>query len=911
MSWKSIVLYSASGLALAAASAPAAAQDAGDTSPPADVQADAQDGEIVVTGIRESLEAAAAIKRESDQVVDSIVADDIGKFPDPTVAAALQRVPGVQVTIGSDNEVVGPLIRGLGDVFTTLNGREIFTGAGRGFSFQDLPAEALAGADVYKSNSANLIEGGVAGLVNLKLHRAFDFDDFTLAGSAKGTYSHQADKLNPAVGFLMADRWQTGIGEFGALVDISYSQNDYSQAIAFNSEARSTNIFPVGVAPRDVAAPTNVGGLNNFGSYKRPQINGSLQWRPSSDLELYADGLFSGYRSKYSTAFILYDSFSASKIDNVEVGDQCFDAYVSGAGFYADPDVDPSVTTQHFCQATAMTVHNVGTISSDQAHQAWTNLYLGAGGFKYNHGRLHLNGDVSYQYSKYTRHTFIMDIGKRVPQVDIITNVGGGTQYNAPGNPLNEPDDYKFINGLYQDNADSIGSLFAAQLDGTYDVGGILKNIQVGGRFADRKARTQQFIINIPVTALGVSVAGNGLPADFLSETPGIPQANGGDPWLIPDPDYLREGYIQNQLKTIFGIPTGTPDYDPTRGFEAGEKTYAGYLQGAYEFDLGGITADGLIGLRLTRTDRTITGSGTVITDGVPSIVAVTRDTSDTDLLPNASMRLKFGGGLQARFAYSKTLSRPGFGSLNPGLNYIVQTNPNIPNSGSSGNPDLRPQKADAFDATLEYYFNRSDYVAIGLFYKNIKDRVVNSVEPVVIDGISYQISRPRNLGSADLKGIEASTQTFFDFLPGALSGFGVYANFTYLDGQVTTPDDPLADVQLLGVSKYNFNAALLYEKYGLSVRAAYTYRSRYADGDDTPGFSLRPVDQEIFLNRVRPSGRLDISVGYEITKQITLSLDAINVTKSAYKSYWDDARNPRDIRSYDDLYAIGLRFQF
>src|SRR3546814_13183327 len=137
------------------------------TAPPAEgsgadaAASEAQGGDIVVTGIRQSLSRAAEIKRESTAVVDSIVAEDIGKLPDLTTAPALQRVPGVQVVVGGNNEIVGARIRGLDDIVTTLNGREIFTGVGRGFSFQDLPAEALAGVDVYKSSSAERLEGGV------------------------------------------------------------------------------------------------------------------------------------------------------------------------------------------------------------------------------------------------------------------------------------------------------------------------------------------------------------------------------------------------------------------------------------------------------------------------------------------------------------------------------------------------------------------------------------------------------------------------------------------------------------------------------------------------------------------------------------------------------------------------------
>src|SRR3977135_219601 len=120
--------------------------------------------EVVVTGQRASLQKAVQIKRDAAQVVESVVADDIGKFPDNTVAEALQRVPGIQTVNNFNNEIVNPLIRGIGDILTTVDGREMFTGVGRGFAFQDLPSEALARADVYKSSSANLIEGGVAGV---------------------------------------------------------------------------------------------------------------------------------------------------------------------------------------------------------------------------------------------------------------------------------------------------------------------------------------------------------------------------------------------------------------------------------------------------------------------------------------------------------------------------------------------------------------------------------------------------------------------------------------------------------------------------------------------------------------------------------------------------------------------------
>lgn len=191
--------------------------------------------DVIVVGIRNSLEKAQEIKRNSDNVVDSIVADDIGKFPDNTVAAALQRVPGVQVVNNWNNEIASPLIRGIGDIATTLDGREIFTGVGRGFAFQDLPAEALSGADVYKSNSADLVEGGIAGVINLKRVKPFGFKEgWTVAANLRGMNGEQVDKIGLTGGVLVSNRWDTDKGEMGLLLDVSYSDQHFNRPISFN-----------------------------------------------------------------------------------------------------------------------------------------------------------------------------------------------------------------------------------------------------------------------------------------------------------------------------------------------------------------------------------------------------------------------------------------------------------------------------------------------------------------------------------------------------------------------------------------------------------------------------------------------------------------------------------------------------
>ena len=242
--------------------------------------------EVVVTGVRASIQSAESIKRNSDNIVDSIVAEDIGKFPDNSLADSLQRITGVQVfrNAGETEQVV---VRGLPNVISTLNGREIFSAAGRTFSFQNLPAEAVARVDVYKTNTADLIEGGIAGTINTDLHRPLDFKGFEIAGSFREIHSEIAEHNDPIGSLLISDRWHTSIGDFGALLDVSYQKQHYDEPAAFD-DVRN----PVTFNGQTFLAPNVVGDVYNVGRRERPQANFSLQWKPNSELEFYVDGLW-------------------------------------------------------------------------------------------------------------------------------------------------------------------------------------------------------------------------------------------------------------------------------------------------------------------------------------------------------------------------------------------------------------------------------------------------------------------------------------------------------------------------------------------------------------------------------------------------------------------------------------------
>ncbi|RZL28601.1 MAG: TonB-dependent receptor, partial [Sphingomonas sp.] len=274
------------------------------------------DGDIVVTGVRASLSSAQAIKRNADQIVDSIVAEDIGKLPDRNVAEALQRITGVQIqrSFGEGSQVA---IRGLSQVRTEINGRDVFTAnGGRNLSLEDVPSELLAGVDVYKNPSAEQIEGGLGGLINLRTRKPFDFDGFKASISGSSNYYDLYSTTKPQANLLLSDRWSTGIGEIGVLVDLAYQQTAFrqdqisSQPFYLLNEARNAN--GTFVNPLDAATAAGLGrtgtptylshgvGIGEYlGDRRRLGTDIAVQWKPTDRLLLTGEYIRSDFKFRY------------------------------------------------------------------------------------------------------------------------------------------------------------------------------------------------------------------------------------------------------------------------------------------------------------------------------------------------------------------------------------------------------------------------------------------------------------------------------------------------------------------------------------------------------------------------------------------------------------------------------------
>ncbi|MDP5278734.1 TonB-dependent receptor [Sphingomonas sp. DG1-23] len=898
--------------------------------PAAEDSAD-EEQDIVVTGIRNSLERAADVKRTSVQVVDSIVATDIGKLPDPTVASALQRVPGIQVQNDRNNELSSVRIRGLTDILTMVNGREVFTSTGRGFDLQDVPAEALARIDAFKSQAADQIEGGVAGAIDLKLNRPFSFRDTTVVLSARNNYGVAVDSSNPQFGALATTRFDTGIGEIGVLANATYSHADTIRSASNMTDRRSSGSAPLN-SP-GYLIPQVIQNMPDVGAVTRWQANGAIQWQASPSLQAYAEGLYTYFRTTTGFAGFNPQPFTnGTTMTDVVASDDCFQTRVNAGGtnptIVNNADGTRSLqpfTVQTLCDIKSARFNNIVVNQNSSSNQVTQRNKMIAGGLNYDQGPARVTLDVAYQTSSAFTENVNAEVGQRVSTLLLETDVDNGPRITLdPAIPPSSAN-LSLRNSFNQNFTYVDGSLFQTKLDGSYEIGGLLQQLQLGLRFAKREAHQQSVLQTVPVAAIGFGNIGtpseatarlvSSLPlsSNFLGVIAFAPRINNGSAFLGANPAYLRSEEGRNELRALFKVALRQPDYDPTKEFNADETTYAGYAQANYEIPVGAMTLNGVIGTRVTKTDRTI--SGFTRSGGVIEPVSAT--TSDVDLLPNATARLQFPGGFQSRLSWSRTIRRPDFVSLNPAETLTLVGNVFLLNTGSRGNPELRPQKSDSFDATAEYYF-RGGYVAVTGFYRSIKDRVVNSATQETIDGLNYLISSPRNVGSVKLKGVETSAQYFFDFLPGALSGLGVQGAFTLVDSEITG-SDPLAGYPLLGVSKYNYTAGLLYDKAGLSGRLVYTYRSRYYIEDNSGGVQLRPIDSArvnevytpVLLSYARPAGRLDFSVGYDVSKSFRIDVGGTNILRSRTSQYRGQEYLNYVLYGDEATYTIGARVRF
>jgi iron complex outermembrane receptor protein len=945
-----LVRCSASVAALAVSTSPAWAQDAPATgtpqepaaqTPPADAAAPADDDTtIVVTGLRRSLQSAQNIRRNSEQIVDAIVAEDIGKLPDVAVSDTAARIPGVQV-VRERGEAGSVLLRGLDRSYytTTYNGREIFTAETRSVALQDFPAGGISAIEAFKTSTADLVEPGLAGLINVRSRRPFDFSGFQIAGSVWANYPRQSEDISPNAQLLITNRWHTSAGEFGALINFSYTRLHYQDSI------RRHGFFIADLAGG--RSPDWPEIHYNQADRWRPSINGALQWRPSPGLEFYVEGLWQGYRENVTDNMWAQPLWGGASYSNiVRDGPNIISGTVTGPAACCS-----STETWGFQGATKRT----------------TNTYQFAAGGRYDAGPLVISADIARTDSTFNLRTESVDyeLNTNNYSVDWFTGTpsGPGPTFQVRGIDPTNPAIYNY-RGFFEDYATAKGSDWQARLDFQYEPGiSFIPKIQAGIRFVDRDASNvggafywNQRGRNVPLSAV---------PLDYELFHPAFHGDNHRPSpltWLAPTFNSVWDNLTELRQFNIGLNGQGSvngPAVEPGRTFNINERAYAAYGQVNYEFQLGGeASIDGEVGIRGVQTKEDIRGTFFATTGPQP----IAFQQQYTDWLPNANMRIRFNRELQLRLAATQTRTRPTFQQLNPALS--LDSPPGCPvtvsgcvRQGSGGNPFLRPLDSNNYDASLEYYFSQTGFAAVAVFRRDMKGFIANRSyqfpDPDATTGLPLIIRGPVNTRTARIQGFEAQLSTFFDFggVPDWLRRFGVQANVTYVDAKAefslfcapgvlgcasatvtnglvrSPPDFSNATTQRLripDVSRWTYNLVGMYEGGGLTLRLAYNRRSGFPEGDLSERDPRADPNQTSYTlqGRGHPVSRLDWSSSYAINEHLTVFFDWTNILAKPFRS--DIVRVnyvggqplapeifPMVVRFEESVLTAGVRFRF
>ena len=890
--------------------------------------------EVVVRGIRKSVQEALAVKQDSTNFVDAISAEDVGKLPDSNIAEALQRVTGVAIQRNrGEGDFVS--IRGLGPNFvrSTLNGRTVLSATesrhatanggldsstGREVNFDVLPSDIISYLEVVKSPSAEHVEGGMGGVVNVNTYRPLDLGK-QVAGTVKGIYREFNEDVEPAVSGLFS--WANEAETFGWLGSVSYSEryiredNNNSYGYCTEGSFCDTTIFPIdsdGDGIQDIAGGYAIPSASLPEVYQedreRLTLQSTMQWRFGDVHEL--------------TAELLYSERNIDNLGNIASIDCCGPhSNAIWSGFDVNPDGSRQFPARVNDNNTLTNYPVVSGIWATTDEQDIDDELLSLG---LNYGLTladwDFNADLSYSeaegYLNFQRAS-ITALGRSPFDVEL-----SGGQVNLTRLPGGV--DLSDFSSYQTNNADSIerfnddGEL-AVELDVAY-----ADRVRLGFRYRNRTKDVEDrttFNVNtdkLPGAGSGIATRQS---SNFLDGAATFPF---GD-MVFPDLAGQRAYILANNPDASFASV-----YQPQDSYDIEEQTLAAYVQLDLESEIGNIPITGNVGVRVVKTDTDVTGffrPFRIENDEMDNNLGrtvflseeITESTISSDyvnVLPSLNLRLELRDDLFLRFAVNKSLTRPTFKQLSPGLGIANPTN----RIATAGNPELVAYEALNYDFGVEWYFADSSAVYLGVFYKDIDEFIgtattTSSATPAsdgdgdgIPDGLGSDveffgvgfasISQPLNQGNAEIIGLEAGYQQAFD------NGLGYILNATVVDSsaEFTSGANEGQEIPFEGVSDYSYNLTGYYEKHGFQARLAWSFRSEFvALSSDVFGNTLYADDY----------GQLDASLSYFFNDDITVFVSGLNLTDEEAKAYTDTPDRPVSFSYVGPRVEFGVRASF
>jgi iron complex outermembrane recepter protein len=886
----------------------------------------AQDSEqietVTVTGFRASLEKALDMKRSSLDASDTIMAEDIAKFPDLNVSESLQRIPGVALArdAGEGREIS---VRGLGAIFTRVrvNGIEAMSSTGsadssgganvgRSFDFNVFGSELFSGLTVHKSASADLEEGSLGATVDMRTARPFDYGKFVFAASGSLGYNELAQSVNPRGSVLVSNTFLGG--RLGALFSVSYNVRhiieDGSSSVRWSVVDSGSSVFRPRMPRYEIYRDSS----------KRLGLSGALQWQADDDTLFTLTGLFADYAATRNESQLELSSYGTVTASSGYVsGTNYVQTYLKSNGASIRTENRYDILDTRFSEVTLEGTHDFSDKLKVGFEAGWTESHHRNPMVMLSYDLKNVQG-YSYDFSENKKMPLLTYGDANLTGSGSVTCASGVTSCNAwylsqfrirPIQVYNsarsiqsdfEYSPYQWLKVSGGMNYKNYGFLRIENRlsDGT---GANWETVQNGyGTYAASATNfygsatdatsTLYKVLHTPVSSYSTIVS---MPSRGLNLPSGSVTS-----WLAPD---------LSKADAIFDYSGFKMDEDAIRGdnMSVRENDFGGWLQMGWDTLFYGIPFRGNVGGRLVETETT--SAGWNIEDG--QYVFQTVDTNYHDFLPSFNAVFEPTENFLIRINASQVMARPDLGSL-AGTYVSV--------SGSSytvniGNPGLKPYRASTVDLSYEWYYHKGAMLSVALFYKKIGTYVQSftstqagnkSFVPTyggvtlaadqlddVLDAAcgstsgcshtaSWTFSESINTPGGILEGIELNWQQPFDFLPHPLDNFGFSGNVTFVESSILNgTSSGSTKSQLVGQSRNSYNATLYYDDTVFQTRVSAAYRGKYL---------TRNPGKYTNIEGMGATFNLDASASYKFEDGLMITLDALNLTNQFQYQYTD-----------------------
>lgn len=858
--------------------------------------AEADDSQtIVVTGqrpIAESEAAALETQRKSDSLVTVAAADSVGRLPDQNIAQATGRLPGVAVE-RDQGQARYISLRGAPNYWTTLSFDRInvVSPEGRDARFDSIPSAIAGKIVVSKAVTPEMPGETVSGNVNVITRSAFDYKGLHLAGKAGYGYAELGDRDEYEASLVVSNRFAAGDGEVGVLLSGSYyERNMVTDNFEIDWERVNQDQRPDS-ATRFWARETE----NKLYRLKRKNwsVSGRIDWKPDADNTLSVRSVYTIFTDDEARDNYIFD-----------MDDRQGDLVANTAA--CSTAVNPTPTTTGYADVCIGNTPLVGTVYGVDINQRstlrafrqsiFTNTLAGEHRFG---GGWSVNWLGNYTESKDDRSVVgearwdspstrtlrptvaynFTDPFRNTPMLYTTLQLTSPTRYQA-GTAVTDIDTFtKPLSSLRVLDAVDTTKAYTAKLviaKETTFMGGEAE-FKAGFQFDQRTKVADESQVQLTNAQAG-SI---GMPTTYTPFSINLPFQG-----AIPM-GYTFRYFDTAQMQQYSDAARQNFTFTPNTGnnYDVREQVYAGFLMGTVRWDWGSL----LGGVRIEQVkNRGIAVATVGATTGL-----VTAESSQTLVFPSLHFNYNLDDSKKLRLSFNSGAARADYDQLRPN---VVVNDTALTISG--GNPAVKPERAYGVDAYFEWYVRPQGYLMVGFFYKKVEDVLYSQSRTFGSDALNsggvdrsgYTFSGITNGGDGRVFGFEAAAQLQLEpwteslGLPAWMGGFGVSANLTLNDSEVTKPAIgavPDRKVRLPGTSDVVYNAGVYYEKYGLTLRLQYQRRSKWMDGiaDDLAdaGDTYWDADDE-----------LDFSARYAFSKNFEIYFDASNLLNKPGRRFSD-----------------------